>query len=299
MERKTLNGIYTEALTLPSVPTLWKSDGTEAGTVMVKDIAPGVYSATLYVRNRYFTSLGSTLFFSAREGKHGLELWKSDGTEAGTVMVKDISPGSEDSYPQDFTIVDGTLFFTAYDSVHGFSLWKSDGTEEGTVIVKRLWPHHLTNANGTLFFTADDGIYGGELWKSDGTEEGTVMVGDINPGTSHARIFNILNVNDQLFFSANDGIHGDELWSLAPEVCGDGINVITEECDDGNDIEDDGCNSMCQAGMAVPTSRQHLSYAPTWTPAFSFIPSDAKPISFYDSYWVGGEYEYKVEVGLD
>jgi ELWxxDGT repeat protein/cysteine-rich repeat protein len=278
---------------------LWKSDGTEEGTIMVKDINPGVNDATLYISSKYFTSLGSTLFFSAIDGKHGEELWKSDGTEAGTVVVKDIFPGKEDSYPQYFTNVNGTLFLTAYDNVHGFSLWKSDGTEEGTVIVKRFRPSQLTNANGTLFFTANDGIHGWELWKSNGTEEGTIMVGDINPGIYNASISNILNVNNQLFFTASDGIHGDELWSLAPEVCGDGINVITEECDDGNDIEDDGCTSMCQAGMAVPTNKQHFSYAPIWTPALSFISSEAKPIDFFVSYYRGGEYEYTVEVGLD
>ena len=40
------------------------------------------------------TAVGDTLYFWADDGVNGDELWKSDGTEAGTVLVKDINPGS-------------------------------------------------------------------------------------------------------------------------------------------------------------------------------------------------------------
>ena len=45
------------------------------------------------------TAVGDTLFFTADDGVNGNELWKSDGTEAGTVLVKDINPGSGSSSP--------------------------------------------------------------------------------------------------------------------------------------------------------------------------------------------------------
>ncbi len=71
---------------------LWKSDGTKAGTVLVKDINPGG-RLRLRLRPDSLTACGGTLFFTADDGTHGRELWKSDGTEAGTVLVKDIDPG--------------------------------------------------------------------------------------------------------------------------------------------------------------------------------------------------------------
>jgi ELWxxDGT repeat protein len=64
-----------------------------------------------------------TLFFAANDGNHGMELWKSDGSAAGTVLVKDVNPGSLDSDPGSLTVAGGHLFFPADDGVHGFELW--------------------------------------------------------------------------------------------------------------------------------------------------------------------------------
>jgi ELWxxDGT repeat protein len=74
----------------------------------------------------------------AEDGVHGDELWMSNGTEAGTVLVKDIKPGAGDSNPWELTDVGGTLFFVADDGLHGNELWKSDGTKAGTVLVKDI-----------------------------------------------------------------------------------------------------------------------------------------------------------------
>ena len=218
---------------------LWKSDGTAAGTTLVKDIYPGGTLLDFYGYTpnngspRSLENVNGVLFFRARDGVHGEELWKSDGTAEGTLMVSDIVPGGSPSYPDGLTNVNGTLFFTAAEGEHGRELWKSDGTAAGTTLVKDIYPgtsrtgdsyygyfdvinsgspRSLTNVNGTLFFTAEDGVNGGELWKSDGTAAGTTIVKDINPGLSGANPYGLTNVGGTLFFSADDGAYGRELW---------------------------------------------------------------------------------------
>jgi ELWxxDGT repeat protein len=201
---------------------LWKSNGTAGGTVVVKDIVPGAGSIFLSYEQRYLTAVGNMLYFSANDGVSGTELWKSDGTAVGTVMVKDIRPGPSSAFNDFsplFTVVGSTLYFIADNGVNGAELWKSDGTAAGTVMVKDIRPGagngnllFLTTVGSTLYFSANDGINGGELWKSDGTAAGTVMVKDIRPGAGSASVYALTAVGSTLYFAANDGVSGLELW---------------------------------------------------------------------------------------
>src|SRR5688572_16045796 len=61
-------------------------------------------------------AIAGTYYFAADDGINGRELWKSDGTAAGTVMIKDIHLGPSSSSPANLTNVGGTLYFTAVDS---------------------------------------------------------------------------------------------------------------------------------------------------------------------------------------
>ena len=159
-------------------------------------------------------SIGNTLYFQAHNNANGAELWKSDGTNAGTVLVRDINPGANDSNPQNLVNVDGVLFFQADDGANGRELWRSDGTSAGTVLVKNIntgsassSPQNLINYGNILFFTANDAVHGNELWRSDGSFLGTVLVEDIDTGSGGADSSDpasLTNVAGTLVFSANN-----------------------------------------------------------------------------------------------
>ncbi|QGJ70415.1 Endo-1,3-1,4-beta-glycanase ExsH [Planctomycetales bacterium 10988] len=198
---------------------LWRSDGTSAGTQLVKDIQIGGGSSS----PTYLTNVNGAVYFSASKfdagGSFGRELWMSDGTSAGTVLIKDINPGISSSNPYSLTNVSGNLFFAATNGSVGVELWKSDGTNGGTVLVKDIYngafssyPTYITNVNGIAFFQGANASVGQELWKSDGTSAGTVLVKDINIGAGFSSPSWLINVNNTLFFSASNGTSGQELW---------------------------------------------------------------------------------------
>ena len=86
-----------------------------------------------------FTTVGSTVYFVATTESHGTELWRSNGTSSGTVLVKDIFPSSGNSSPDKLVNVNGTLYFTADNGVNGRELWKTNGTSAGTLMVADLF----------------------------------------------------------------------------------------------------------------------------------------------------------------
>lgn len=184
---------------------IWKTDGTPAGTMLVKDIYPGISSALIN-----FINLNGSLCFTVYGGTNGNELWKSDGTTTGTVMVKELFGGNFENH---CTVVNGVLYFLESDG-----LWKSDGTESGTVLIKNrdnsfpYSPELLTAVNGLLFFTGYDATHGWELWKSDGTAAGTILVKDINTGINNSDINSFAKIGNKLMFSANNDINGREIW---------------------------------------------------------------------------------------
>lgn len=199
---------------------LWKSDGSSAGTVLLKDINPGVGLAS---NPANFTNVNGTIFFVADDGQSGNEIWKSDGTTAGTLRVSDIVAGAGSSFPANLTALNGTLFFSATVSSSGTELWKSDGTAPGTVLVKDIVagagsanPNSLTAFNGAVYFSANDPLNGGSLYKSDGTAAGTVLVKGFVSAIS-----NCVPFNGKLFFAGSDNVHGIELW------CTDGTTAGT------------------------------------------------------------------------
>ena len=144
---------------------------------MIKDINPGPSSSVpaspyyLSIQRRRFASVGGTLFFEACEPTAGCELWKSDGTNAGTTLVKDVFPGSYTSFPSYITRFGGRVYFGAIDIDHGYEVWTSDGTAAGTFMVQDTVPgfgdfpaYGFTASGSRLFFSGNDPNTGFELW---------------------------------------------------------------------------------------------------------------------------------------
>ena len=197
----------------------WRTDGSTAGTWLIKDIYAGSESSPGWTISSY-TASGNYVFMNASDTAHGFELWRTDGTEAGTLMVKDILDGVIGSNPDYLADLGGILYFAATDKVHGRELWRSDGTGSGTYLLKDINPNAassepsgLTRVGSAIFFRASGGApEGEELWKSDGTASGTVRVKEIRLGPVGSMPADFSEMDGIVYFSAGEAAHGIELW---------------------------------------------------------------------------------------
>lgn len=161
----------------------WITDGTQAGTRRIKNVAfdaAGAYP-------EYFIPYNSLMYFFATDQVNGMELWRTDTTETGTYMVHDIgAPPSIVSgykYIQTHAIYNGKLYFNAANtSINGKELWVTDGTSGGTKMVanptptnrEETDPKNLTVLNGKLYFTGkDEDSATNIIYETDGTQSGT------------------------------------------------------------------------------------------------------------------------------
>ena len=158
------------------------------------------------------------VIFSANDGVHGSELFVSDGTEAGTVLLKDINPGAAGSAASQFTLVNGRTIFVATTAESGRELWITDGTAAGTQLLRDINPGAGGSAItgftviGNQAFFAASGPQGSELYVTDGTEAGTRLVKDIftGPGGAEPAILGVFE--GKLVFMADKRGSGRELW---------------------------------------------------------------------------------------
>ncbi len=223
---------------------LWVTDGTAAGTTLLKDINPGTGSGFVGTINGSLsipTSLrpaGGKMVFLGDDGTTGTELWVTDGTSAGTSLLKDIFAGSQTSNPGNFTAFGTKQLFSAIDGVHtiagdglsGRELWVTDGTAAGTSLLADTnpglfasgSPTTITNlGTGRALFAANAGSAGRELWVTDGTAAGTSLLKDINPGfyrPSNPGPATLVGATGRAVFAAQTDAtttstnHGTELW---------------------------------------------------------------------------------------
>jgi ELWxxDGT repeat protein len=138
----------------------WVSDGTKTGTHMIAD----VYYDTSWSEPYGFTGYKGAVYFSAYSKDEngtslGRELYKTNGTDTGATLVKDINPASKSSSPEALKVWNGTLYFSAHDTNYDWAIWKTDGTVEGTekLFVDKNWNYirPIIALGDKLLFRAD------------------------------------------------------------------------------------------------------------------------------------------------
>jgi ELWxxDGT repeat protein len=135
---------------------------------------------------------GGYLYFAAeRPGDTvGIELYRTDGTAAGTGLVADVRPadGNVGSKPGNFVAAGDRLFFVAHDGVRGRELFVTDGTAAGTRLTRDLFAstnelspfNQIVQLGDRVLMLATSDLAGNELHVSDGTAEGTRVLIDLN-----------------------------------------------------------------------------------------------------------------------
>jgi len=274
---------------------LWVTDGTADGTRIVKSFGPD--TGMLYSNPGNLTNVDGVLYFNNQPQDELMTMWKSDGTEAGTVpvfsarylveiagingkvvfyagkatwevnndalYVLDDTPNGghllhEYSFgPGELTLCGNVLYFAAEYDWYNTQIWATDGANVYKVSNFSYRPWDLTNLNGALlyvalyevdsqahcglfsggtllkeinwnlfygysnyraivdgilFFTAENSTGGVGLWKSDGTSAGTVMVSDITAVPVGVAPSELTAGEHVLYFSAGDEAHGHQLW---------------------------------------------------------------------------------------
>jgi ELWxxDGT repeat protein len=208
-----MNGLTYFSASASGAPlNLWKTDGTNVGTTLVKDPSG-------FINPRELITVGNKLFFLASNASVGEELWVTNGTPAGTMLVKDINAGAASSGATHFTVFNGILYFHADDGKMGYEPWRSDGTPAGTYRIKNLkyndvgnpTPLDLGNMVATqnaLYFTGMVQDTRNGLFKSDGTAAGTVAIKLFN-GLPKAEI--VSTIDNQVVFTLGFGSYL-EVW---------------------------------------------------------------------------------------
>lgn len=194
---------------------LWQTRGTAATTSLVADIWPGAESSSPRRAVRLANAtLGELLYFQADDGSRGRELWRSDGTTAGTVLVADLVAGPGDSWPTALLALParGTLLFSVdYLGWPQEGLWRTGAFGLGATRLDDRDVISATVVGSDALFSR--GRLGDELWRSDASAAGTSELADLRPIANlgaYPRSF--AELDEELWFAAEDPTRGVEPW---------------------------------------------------------------------------------------
>ena len=237
------------------------SDGTVGGTGLVADLTPG----SAHTPMMHGVALNGTYYFSAKIGAQ-FELWRSDGTEAGTQPVFDLPDGMGDI--RNVSEANGKIFSLVAKANAVQSLWATDPVAGTTELLKEFelpaqYPssnYPAANFNGLLYFTGSDLIHGTELWISDGTAAGTTLFADLNP-TDNSSISIISGFVDQLFIQANNKLWNSDGTAAQTKPVTGGISTTVPVIDVGSSFYT--INWFPSVGPQVTRLFPYVNEAPT------------------------------------
>ena len=197
-------------------PSLWRVTYPNGDRTLLKSFGTDYGYSNFWLTTHgqhVFGQLNNTV---SHPGNEIAEIWKTNGTSVGTVLVKNLAPTPAFANFE-FTSFNSKLFFVGSSDAHGDELWATDGSAAGTVMIKDIFPgptgsqiSEFTIKDAQLFFTANDSLHGTELWMTDGTTAGTQLAVDINSGINGSYVYGITNIGGMLYFSADNGVDGQE-----------------------------------------------------------------------------------------
>ena len=193
--------------------------GATGPAAELMDIFPGPDGST----PENFVSFQGSLWFLADDGVHGRELWKSDGTLAGTQLAADLVPGSEGLWGDANPWLSGRMASTGNGLIliapslsGGWDLYGSDGTAAGTQLLvhwSSVWPQwpliegEYASANGhVLFYLGSSSTQIRGVWSTDGTVAGTQL---LLPAED---LLWIVADGNQVYVATDEGVSGSNLY---------------------------------------------------------------------------------------
>lgn len=257
------NKIFFKATTDNYGSELWSSDGTIAGTNLVKETAIGTSNG---LTSFYTAEINDELYFVANDNYDyiGGEIWKTDGTNGGTVFIT--------SYAGrifGLRAVGNLIYFIVKTDDDNLQVWKTDGTQIGTVLVKGnipIWnyPTFQGSVNNTFIFTIQVPFTNNsKVWRSDGTSNGTYPLTseiDGNGITGSTSDFSqYITYNNNLYFVTRYHLYKTDGTMANTTIVGDVWNAQ---------------NDLVQFGDAIEVNNKVY---------FSFFSFDLKKLSIYES----------------
>lgn len=216
-ELYTLEGDFFDGL------SLYKSDGTQGGTVRLKALSGTFVSGS---KNPNFTEVNGKLVFTVYNDQEAGEdgLWVTDGTSSGTMHLEDLYKYESFDFDKGSVVLGNKLYFNAKPEDLGYGwLYVTDGTKAGTRRIDQsedgLLPVRMTVYEGQVYFYS---MIERRIYTTDGNTVSEVY----NYPAITAQYGDEATLGDQLIAFNNKlysfgwtNVNGNELWE-----CGTGAN---------------------------------------------------------------------------